>query len=166
MENIMKITFLALLLFTVGALSQSGCAKAQVRSTTDPEWKYLTKDEDDGLEWETYYDVNSIKRTTGVVTVWLKQLPVFKTEEQKQKLIHSTIENRGLNKMDTKGYEKFAYSQMLVEIDCNGKSGRNVSIKDFDERGTLLGSDTKQGVPFAPVRDGSLAGLLLKAVCN
>ncbi len=67
----MKIALLALLLFTVGALSQSGCAKAQVRSTTDPDWKYLTKDEDDGLEWETYYDVNSVKRTTGVVAVWL-----------------------------------------------------------------------------------------------
>ena len=162
----MRIALLALLLFAFGALSQSGCAKAEVRSATGPDWKYLTKDEDDGIEWETYYDVSSIKRTSGVIAVWLKQLPVFKTEEQKQKLIRSTIQNRELNKMPTKGYEKLAYAQMLVEIDCNAKSGRNVALKDFDESGTLLGSDTKEGVPFAPVRDGSLAGLLLKAVCN
>jgi hypothetical protein len=124
------------------------------------------RDEDDGLEWETYYDLNSIKRSSNIVAVWLKQLPVFKNDEQKQRLIRSTTENRKMNKTDTQGYEKYSFSQTLVEIDCNGKSGRSVAIKDFDERGSLLGNDAKEGVPFAPVRDGSLAGFLLEALCH
>lgn len=148
------------------ALIVTACVHAQVGSKTESNWKFLTTAEDHGLEYQTYYDLKSVKRSANIVAVWIKQLSVFKNDEQKQRLIKSITENRKLNKIDTKGYEKYSFSKTLIEIDCDDRSGRKVAIKDFDDGGALLGEDAIAGVPFAPIRDGSLAGLLFEALCR
>src|SRR2546428_2689942 len=144
----MRPMYFTLILLAAGIWLYSSCTTHQIEHKS--EWKYVTKSEDDNEVWETYYQTNTIKRKPDSrVEVWLKQVPIAETTEEKQRIIQSTIKNRELNKMPTQGYDKFAYSLMLVEIDCSSKAGRNVSIKDFDETGKLLGADTIEGVPFA-----------------
>ena len=139
-----------------------------VRSQNEPkpEWKYAITSEDDHQVFETYYDSKSVKRTAeGTIRVWLKQVPITKTEEERQRIIRSIIQNRKLNRMSIGGYEKFAYSLILIEFDCSEKVGRSISISDYDETDKLLGSNTlPEQIPFAPV--GSIARSVLTAVCK
>jgi hypothetical protein len=139
-----------------------------VSSQTEPkpEWKYVVTSEDDNQVWETYYDAKSAKRTAeGTIKVWLKQVPITKTEEERQRIIRSIIQNRKLNRMSIGGYEKFAYSLTLIEFDCSEKVGRDVSFSDYNESDKLLGSNTlPEQIPFAPV--GSIARSVLNAVCK
>lgn len=156
----MKLTLLILLIVT-SLVSFAGPVQ------TKPEWKYVATLEDDRDSWKTYYDAANIERQNkGIVRVWLKQIPNTRNEAEKQRIVNAIIENRKLNNMDVKGYEKFAYSLTLVETDCSGRKMRSISIKDYDQAEKLLGSDTKADIPFAPVREHSLPGLILEAACK
>ena len=154
----MKLFALALLL--ISSLSS-------ISIQTKPDWKDVVTSEDHNKTWKTYYDASNIERKVGgIVRVWLKQLPVTKTEAEKQRIVNAMIQNRKLNNMSSKGYEKFAYSLTLVEFDCVGRQGRSVAIRDFDQSEKLLGSDAKEDFPFAPVREGSMSEVILEAVCK
>jgi len=132
-----------------------------------PEWKYVVTSEDDQSTWKTYYDAANIEHPSkNIVRVWLKQMPVATTNAEKQRMISAIIENRKDNEMRTDGYEKFAYSLTLVEFDCAGRQGRSMAIKDYDQSEKLLGSDTKDGVPFAPVREHSMSEAIMEAACK
>ena len=164
MEPIKVLYSLILLLSLHGSLNPR---PIDSQTESKPEWKYLVTSEDHNQVWKTYYDVKNIKRKSeGTIEVWLKQVPITKTEEERQRIIRSIIKNRELNEMPIKGYGKFAYSLTLIEFDCSKKVGRRVSIKDYNEAGELLGTDTIEGVPFAPVPEGSMAGVVLEAVCK
>jgi hypothetical protein len=161
----MKSLYLMVLLLSFGGLVYPPSVMSQTESK--PEWKYIVTSEDDNQVWKTYCDLKRIKQTVeGTVEVWLKQVPITKTGKERRKLIHSIIENRTLNKIPINGYEKFAYSLTLIEFDCGKNLARSVSIEDYDETAKLLGSDTIEGVPFAPVREGSATGVILEAVCK
>lgn len=157
----MRATLLVLLIVT--SVSSSVVRPVQ----TTPEWKYVSTLEDDRDSWKTYYDAANIERhEKGIVGVWLKQTPVTRDDAERQRILKGIIENRKINNMSVKGYEKFAYTLTLVEFDCSGKKARSVSIKDYDDAEKLLGSDTQMGVPFAPVGEHSLPRLILEAVCK
>lgn len=160
----MKLTLLALLIVT--SLSSSLASLAGPVQTT-PEWKYVATLEDDRDSWKTYYDAANIERQNkDIVRVWLKQIPITKNDAERQRIVSGIIENRKLNNMGIKGYEDFAYSLTLVEFDCSGRKARSISIKDYDRAEKLLGSDRKEGVPFAPAPKDSLAGMILEAACK
>ena len=155
----MKLTLLVLLVVTFVSLAGA------VQNT--PEWKYVATLEDDRDSWKTYYDTANIDRQDkGFVRVWLKQVPITKTETDRKRIVSGIIENRKLNEMSVKGYEEFAYSLTLVEFDCSGRKGRKTAIKDYDRAEKLLGSDRKEGFSFAPVPEESLPGIIMKAVCK
>ncbi len=160
----MKFTLLVLVIVT--SLSSSLVSLTRPVQTA-PEWKYVATLEDDRDSWKTYYDAANIERPNkDIVRVWLKQIPITRNEAEERRIVNGIIENRKLNKMNVKGYEKFAYSHTLVEMDCSGKKARSVSIKDYDREEKLLGSDTKVDLPFARVEEHSLPGLILAAVCK
>lgn len=160
----MKITLLVLVIVT--SLSSSLVSLARPFQNP-PEWKYVSTLEDDRDSWKTYYDAANIERQDkGIVQVWLKQIPLTKDEVERRRIVSGIIENRKVNKMSVKGYEKFAYTLTSVEFDCAARKARRVSIKDYDRDEKLLGSDTLAGVPFAPVPEHSLPGLILAAVCK
>lgn len=156
----MKLTLLVLM---IGTSLMSFAGPVQ----TKPEWKYVATLEDDRDSWKTYYDAANIERhDKGLVQVWLKQIPVTKDETERQRIVSGIIENRKVNNMSVEGYEKFAYTLTSVEFDCVGRKARSVSIKDYDSAEKLLGSDTKIGIPFAPVREHSMPEIILEAVCK
>lgn len=128
----------------------------------------MATSEDDKHVWDTYYDSKNTEQTAeGKIRVWLKQMPITKTEDERQRVINSIIQNRKLNRMPIMGYEKFAYSLTLREFDCRRKAEREVSIRDYDESGKLLGSKTlPEQIPFGPVTEGSMALTVLDAVCK
>jgi hypothetical protein len=162
--EIMTTAFLiALLILQASAYPSHPPPSVQLK----PEWKYVVTSEDDNQTWKTYYDAASIDhRSAAMVRVWLKQVPITKTEADRQRFITSIIQNRKLNKMCVNGYTRFAYSLTLLEFDCAEKQGRSISIKDYDRAERLLGSDTIEGVPFAPVLKGSMSGFVLEAACK
>jgi hypothetical protein len=132
-----------------------------------PEWKYLFTLEDDRDAWKTYYDTANIERQEqGTVRAWLKQIPVTKTDAERRRIVSGIIDNRKLNRMSTEGYDKFAFTLTLIEFDCSGRRGRSIAIKDYDQSGKLLGKDTKEGIPFAPVLKDSSSEVILEAVCK
>jgi hypothetical protein len=155
-----------LLIFFLISLSSLPSVSSQ--NEPKPEWKYVITSEDDNQVWETYYDSKSTERTAkGTIKVWLKQMPITKTEEERQRVVSSIIQNRKLNRMSISGYDKFAYSLTSIEFDCSKKAGRSVSIRDYDDSDKLLGSNTLPAqVPFAPVPEGSMARIVLNAVCK
>ena len=156
----MKLT-LPILLIVTSLVSLAGPVQ------TKPDWKYVSTLEDDRDSWKTYYDAANIEhQDKGIVQVWLKQIPVTKDAAERRRIVSGIIENRKLNNMNVKGYEKFAYSLTSVEFDCSARKARSVSIKDYDREEKLLGRDTKVGIPFAPVPEHSLPGLILEAVCK
>ncbi len=158
----MKLSLLVLLV--VISLSLPTLAGAV---QTTPEWKYVATLEDDRKSWKTYYDAANIERQNkDIVRVWLKQVPITKNDAERQRIVSGIIDNRKLNEMSAKGYEEFAYSLTLVEFDCPGRRARKTAIKDFDRAEKLLGSDTKEGIPFGPVEEDSLPGLIMQAVCR
>lgn len=160
----MKPTVLALIIVT--SLSSSLVSLAGPVQTK-PEWKYVATFEDDRDSFKTYYDAANIERQSkGIVRVWLKQIPLTRNETERQRIVNAIIENRKLNNMSVKGYEKFAYSLTLIEFDCSGRKGRSISIKDYDQAEKLLGSDTKDEIPFTHVQEDSLPGMILDAVCK
>ena len=160
----MKFTLLVLVIMT--SLSSSLVSLAGPVQTK-PEWKYVATLEDDRDSWKTYYDAANIDRQNqDIVRVWLKQIPLTRNEAERRRIVSGIIENRKLNNMKVKGYENFAYTLTLLEMDCSGRKARSVSIKDYDRAEKLLGSDTKTGLRFAPVKEHSLPGLILEAVCK
>ena len=123
--------------------------------------------QENGTTWKTYYDLKSLKRKRdGIVEIWLKQVPLLKTQGDKENVRRAIIKNRKLNKLATNGYERYRYTTTLIAIDCNRKWGRTISTKDHDESGGLLGTDTMEEVPWAPIIKGSMPALFLSAVCN
>jgi len=158
------VFLIALLTLQASALPSRPAPDVQAKS----EWKYVVTSEDDNQTWKTYYDAANIdRRNGGTVRVWLKQVPITKNEGERQRLITSIIQNRKLNKMRVNGYTRFAYSLTLIEFNCTEKGARSISIKDYDRAENLLGSDnTIEGVPFAPVREGSMSSVVLEAVCK
>ena len=160
----MRIRLLILLLalsFSSSVAGLSGNFQAK------PEWKYVVTSEDDRNTWKTYYDAANIERQPkNIVRVWLKQMPVTRTDAEMQRIINSIIENRKANEMSTKGYEKFAYSLMLVEFDCAGRRGRSIAIKDVDQAEKPLSSDTREDAPFAPVVEDSVSEVIMEAACK
>lgn len=158
----MKLT----LLLIVTSLSSSLVGLAGPVQTK-PEWKYVATSEDDRDSWKTYYDAANIQRQNkDIVGVWLKQIPITSDEAERQRLVSAMIENRKVNNMSVKGYEQFAYSLTLVEFDCSGRKARSIAIKDYDRAEKLLGSDKREGAPFAPVREHSMPEIILEAVCK
>jgi hypothetical protein len=149
-------------------ISLSSVPSVSSQNEPKPEWKYVITSEDDNQVWETYYDSKSTERTgEGTIKVWLKQVPITKSEKERQRVIHSIIENRKINRMSINGYEKFVYSLTLIEFDCKKKVGRSVSIRDYNESDKVVGSDTlPEQIPFAPVTEGSMARIVLNAVCK
>ena len=160
----MKLTLLVLSIVTSLSFSPMSLAGPV---QTSPEWKYVATSEDDRDSWKTYYDAANIEsQDKGIVRVWLKQIPITRNVAERQRIVSGIIQNRKLNNMSIKGYEEFAYTLTLVEFDCSGRKARSTSIKDFDRAEKLLGSDTKDGLPFAPVLEKSMPELILKAVCK
>jgi hypothetical protein len=157
---------LSLLILFLISLSSAPSFSSQ--NDQKPEWKYVATSEDDNQIFETYYDSKNTKRTAeGTITVSLKQMPITKTEEQRQRVIHSVIQNRKLNRMSITGYERFAYSLTLIEFDCSKRVGRSVSFRDYDESDKLLGSNAlPEQIPFSPVVQGSMVRIVFDAVCK
>ena|SRR5215213_3448360 len=138
-----------------------------INMQSEPEWKYVVTSTDDNNTWKAYYDAANIDRQqAGIVRVWLKQVPITKTKTEKLRIVNRIIENRILNKMSVKGYERYAYSLTLLEIDCPRSQGRSISIKDYDQTDKLLSSDTVQGTPFAPILEMSWPAMIRDAVCK
>jgi len=156
----MKLTLLTLsLLLSLATLPRT--------FQTKPDWKYVITSEDDRDTWKTYYDAANIERQPkNIVRVWLKQVPVTTSDAEMQHIINAIIENRRVNEMSTKGYEKFAYSLMLVEFDCAGRRGRSIAIKDVDQAEKPLSSDTRDDAPFAPVVEHSVSEVIMEAACK
>src|SRR5690348_6778114 len=112
----MKILNVAFFLFALVALLLPIGAVCQSRAK--PEWKYVATAEDDNYVWKTSYDSKNVNRKpAGTVEVWLKQEPLTSTPAERQRIIGRLIQNRKLNKMPTKGYDRFAYALTLVEFD-------------------------------------------------
>ena len=156
----MKLTLL-ILSIVMSLMSLAGPVQ------TKPDWKYVATLEDDRDSWKTYYDAANIERQDkGMVQVWLKQIPLTKDDVERKRIVSGIIQNRKVNHMSVKGYEKFAYTLTLVEFDCAGRKARSTSIKDYDQAEKLLGSDTLVGVPFAPVPEHSMPEIILEAVCK
>lgn len=157
--TLLTLTFFLSLLPSLASLPQNVQAK--------PEWRYLLTSEDDSNSWKTYYDAANIEhQPKNIVRVWLKQMPVTTSDAEMQRIVNAIIENRKVNEMSTTGYEKFAYSLTLVEFDCAGRKARSIAIKDYDQAEKLLGSDKREDGRFAPVVEGSMSEVVMKAACK
>jgi surface-adhesin protein E len=141
---------------------------AQIMGQSKPpqEWRYVTTDTHENT-WKTYLDVKSIRRMPkGIVQLWLKQIPIYSDDEERKKVISGVIQNREYNQMPIRGYEQFAYSLTLIQFNCKKRLARSISIKDYDEAGSLLGSQTLANRSFARVFESSMAGMILGMVCK
>jgi len=77
------------------------------QSKAKQNWRYVATDTHENT-WKTYLDVKSIRRrSTGIVQVWLKQIPVYRDDQEKEKVIRGVIQNREYNQMPVRGYEQF-----------------------------------------------------------
>ena len=159
----MRIVLLALLLASQ-TVAPSPYRARTVHST--PEWKYLFVFEDDRDTFKAYYDAaNLYREKVGSVLVWLKVVPITKTEAERRRFVAGIIDNRKL-RMSVSGYERYAYTLSVEEFDCVGRRARSISIEDYDETEKLLGSSTLEDLPFAPATKGSMAEFILKTVCK
>jgi hypothetical protein len=134
----------------------------------DREWKYIGSYADDGdNEVKVFYEPQSITRTSdGLVQMWIKQIAIYENEETKKRSHAELIENRRLNKFLLKGYEKYAYSTTLLEIDCARRLERLPCIKDYDESGKVIGEQCIKGLPFQPVPKQTIEGLPFEPVAK
>jgi hypothetical protein len=101
-----------------------------------------------------------------LVQVWIKQIGIYENEEAKKQSHNELIENRRLNKFPLKGYEKYAYSTTLLEIDCVNRLERLPCIKDYDESGKVIGEECIKGLPFQPVPKHTIEGLPFEPVAK
>ena len=145
----------------------SGTAFSQ--SKAKPVWKTVGTAEDNDQKWKNFYDTKSIKREPkGMVQVWTKQVPVIRNADDKQKWIQGLAANRKLNGMPTEGYDAYAYTLTLVELNCQKKEARDITTKDYNSADHLLGQQTilKNKYSFAAVGEGSVSRIMLDAVCK
>ncbi len=130
-----------------------------------PSWKHMATDKNHG--WENYYDSKRVIQTSdGVVRVWVKQVPIYKDEEEKKAKMERLIENREGLGIKTDGYRDYAYSVTLIEIKCEANEGRSVSIVDYDKADKELGEDALNNPTWAPISPRSWLIALIPEVCN
>lgn len=101
-----------------------------------------------------------------LVQIWMKQRSIYENDAAKKKDHNELITNRQLNGFPLKGYEKYAYSTTLLEIDCAKRLERLPCIKDYDESGKVIGEQCIKGLLFQSVPKQTIEGLPFEPVAK
>jgi hypothetical protein len=133
-----------------------------------PEWKYVSLSlGPHGERDEIYYDTKNITQTAeGFTQVRLKYLGLYDDEQEKQKRIERMKRNRELNGFPLDEYDRFAYSVMIIEIDCKKGLRRYPGIIDFDGSDKRIGSQYIEGQRWEEIPVPSVAKIVSDSVCG
>lgn len=101
----------------------------------------------------SYYDESNVKRISGTVKVWTKDIWGQKMRSLKRKGV------------PIKGYENLSYSISLVELNCKDMTYRVLSYTDYDKEGTVLYISHPQS-HWNRVLPGSMCEDLKNHVCR
>ena len=129
-----------------------------------PEWVFLSTD---NHGWKNFYDSKSVVRTPdGIVKVQAKQVPMYKDEEDKKVRMQRLLENRKWLGIKTDGYDNYAYSVTIIEINCVINEGRSSTMIDYDSSDKELAKSTLSDVEWAPISPRSWLMGLVPKVCE
>jgi len=100
------------------------------------------------------------ERSGGVVRATVRMVPVTAAFKQ------GVIKERAAAGAPTKGYEGYAYTLQVWELDCAAKTTRTVSSADYATGNVLLEKNDWPGAKAEAIPPGSMAETLLKEVCG
>jgi hypothetical protein len=93
------------------------------------DWRPLGKDIKDCL-W--FYDASGVRHLPGnKMMVWLKRMI---NDDERAK----TIQKRSQSNLPLNGYDEWAYEMGLMELNCENKTIRQLSVIDYDQKGKSL----------------------------
>jgi hypothetical protein len=139
---------------------------AQMRAKA--EWKHIGMVYGPhGEKAEMYDDSENIRQTPeGYKEISLKQIGVYESEQEKQKVLQSLKQNRQANGLPLEAYERYAYTVMLVEFDCKKKLRRYPCILDYDAKGGRIGSKCILELPWEESPEESMAKFVFDVACS
>lgn len=119
-----------------------------------------------------FYDSVSVKKVSKQhFKVWVKSLPfpdVLERIRLSMLTLYNSFPPKKGDKYNSKGYDTYAYTINLIEVDCKGERIRYLSKIDYDETGGVLQS-IKNKVSedsWENVSPGSNSESILKKVCK
>lgn len=155
--------FTIILVTTLGYLTCACTGYAQ-KKENKPEWVFLSTD---NHGWKNYYDSQSVVGTPdGIVNVSAKQVPVYKDDQDKKMRMQRLLENRKWLNIKTDGYDNYAYSVTILEINCATNEARSGTMIDYDSSEKELAKSTLAGVEWAPISPRSWVVELIPKVCG
>ena len=112
----------------------------------------------EGGNYSFFYNKTSIKtQPSKHIRVWQKSVA---------KDVTTFIEERRGRGLTVKGYENYARSLTLWEIDCNKKQVGMVSTVDYDKDGNVLDMSDFEHIKMVHVAPDSIGESLCDAVCK
>jgi hypothetical protein len=141
--------------FAISVIETSAAEKGYVNNS--PEWKQFS--ESSAFIWS--YDNQSIEHSgTGKAIVWAKAIAKGQTGINEKIRLLRKFGGRPL------GYEAYAFTINLFEIDCEKRKLRVLSVKDYNKKGDLLESVSLDGSPWDIIPPGSVINNLYAIVCK
>lgn len=108
-------------------------------------------------------DLNRVKVVKGyILGVWTKRVPRGEEGRERQ------IEEYKKSGLSTKGYERYAHTVAMEEINCREKTFRVISETDFDKEGNKLGAFVQEPsrVRWKPILPESDHDALFTVLCK
>jgi len=120
------------------------------------DWKWLGKDAND-CQW--YYDAGSVKNLPEEkALVWLKRVV---NDAQRNQAVWERLKDR----LPSEGYDRWAYEQGLMELDCRAATIRQLSVYDYDKDGMLLKA-RKIGDNLKALSRDTMGEMLYREICS
>jgi hypothetical protein len=120
------------------------------------DWKWLGKDAED-CQW--YVDAGNVKQLSeGKMLVWLKRVV---TDAQRNRAVWDRLKER----LPAEGYDRWAYEQGLMELDCRAATIRQLSVYDYDRDGMLLKA-RKIGDNLKAISRDTIGEMLYREICG
>jgi hypothetical protein len=175
MRKATAILALLLLIFPAQSLAQKGRKPQTATSSSMSEIarKELYEDIDEGWRAFTYsspyfYNYNEKRMTVSPprIKFWFKLRLSLNTHDR-DKALGKVIANRREDKLPVKGYDRFSYSMLQVEFDCDARTMRQLRVLDYDQEGDIL--DSFESPPYKAFREvvpGSKGEALLERACE
>jgi hypothetical protein len=148
MRTLASFLALSLILVVLPAIAQP----------QDDEWKTIS-----GSESIVFlYHPKRISRGA-TVKIWIKEMPSPDPTKVGEGRAH-VIENRKASDLPIKGYERWSYTMLLMEYDCNGKY-RLLSSADYNIEGEVLETINGEDSKWVYVTPETVSETIQKTAC-
>lgn len=114
----------------------------------DKRWKYATQSNEEIF----FYDKKKIKKRGGIITVWIRAEPLFKTTTYYE--------------WDQEKYRKRPHQVTKEEYDCNQEKRRVLSSIEYDVDGKVIGNYDFQNPEWKSIPPESVGEEMLKKFCT